>query len=309
MLDINKSLDESNPGIICDTLDGARITVLGKPLTPGPVLIARKHGTFDISDENYIKSGTMDNYTQRLLATLINGRSNIIVCGDSNIGKTTLVRWGVKHLHPKLRIATVELNPELNLNNWYPDRDIISVVAHPELGWSIKKCFQTMLVVSPDVIIVGEARGEGEASQTINACRSGHHGSMTTLHVFTAHEAVTTLALMAMEEGRRMPLNLLEDQVASAFDVIVQMYGNSITGTKKIERIVEVWKGKSGPEFTDLCTWIPSESSFEKGYWKYPNGISDSLAAKLFRFGVSKEEIEVIRQPQQNCIQIEKKIC
>lgn len=284
-------VDESNPGCESRRLDGARVTALGPPVTREPSFVIRKHGTFDISDENYLRSGTMDAYTQRLLSLLVRGRANILICGDANTGKTTLLRWLGRFLHPALRLITIETDRELFLEEWYPERDVISMEAHPELGWDLRRCFAVALRLSPDVLIVGEARGLGEAGQMINACRSGHHGSMGTIHVYSVYEAVSVLAQMALEEGRRLPVGLLEDQVAASFNIIVQMYGSSITGTKKIEHIVEVWRGKNGPEFADLCVWQPIGDTYEEGLWKYPQGISKRLAAKLFRYGVSKKEL------------------
>jgi len=294
------SLDESNPGCESRRLDGARLTALCYPVTRGPCFVLRKHGTFDISEENYLKSGTMSEYILFLLSVLVEGRANILICGDANVGKTTLLRFLFKYLHPLLRVVTIETDRELLIEEWYPDRDVISIEAHPELGWDMKKCFVITLRLSPDVIIVGEARGLGEAGQMINAVRSGHHGSMGTIHVFSAYEAVPALAEMALEEGRRLPVGLLENQVASAFDVIVQMYGNSVTGVKKVEHIVEVWKGKNGPEFRDLCRWVPSDEAYEKGSWKYPFGVSERLAAKLFKFGVSKAKLAALERMREN---------
>ncbi|MCL6560109.1 MAG: Flp pilus assembly complex ATPase component TadA [Firmicutes bacterium] len=289
-------LDESNPGCESRRLDGARLTALTYPLAKGPCFVIRKHGTFDISEDNYVKSGSMSRYILYLLSLLVKGRANILICGDANVGKTTVLRFLVRYLHPKLRIVVIETDRELLIDEWYPDRDILSIESHPELGWDMKRCFTLTLRLSPNVIIVGEARGLGEAGQMINAIRSGHHGSMGTLHVFSVYEAVKVLAQMALEEGRRLPVSLLEDQVAAAFNIIVQMYGNSVTGVKRVEQIVEVWRGKDGPEFSDLCVWEPSDESYEIGCWRYPNGISQRLAAKLFKYGVSKAELEELER-------------
>lgn len=292
------SLDESNPGCESKLLDGTRLTALTYPLVENTCCVFRRQGTFDISDENYIKSGSMDRYTLCLLSTLVKGRANILVVGDANSGKTTLVRWLAKFLNDKLRIITLETSRELFLNKWYPYKDIISIEAHPELGWDMRRCFALILRLSPNVIIVGEARGMGEAGQMINACRSGHHGTMGTLHVYSVYEAPSALAQMAMEEGRRLPLSVLENQVAAAFDIIIQMHGDD--GVRRIDHIVEVSKGKDGPEFRDLCVWEPSEESYDKGKWKYPYGISSTLAAKLFRWRVSKAEIASLERMRKD---------
>lgn len=290
------SLDESSPGVESRRLDGARVTALTEPLTEVPCFVIRKHGTFDISEENYIQSGTMDQYTVELLKMLVKGRANILISGGTGSGKTTLLRWLIKYLDQRLRIVTLETDRELLLNDWYPERDIVSLEAHPELKWDMKKCFTIILRLTPDVIIVGEARGLGEAGQMIEACRRGHHGSMGTIHVGSAHEAISTLAQKAMEEGRRLPIEMLEKQAASAFNVVVQMYGNNITGVKKIENVTEVWLGKEGPEFRDLVLWKPSEESYEVGTWDHPHFISEGLANKLFKYGVGRQEMAAVKE-------------
>lgn len=294
------SLDESNPGIESRRLNGTRITALGPPVTSGPLLVLRKHGTFEISRDNYINSGTMDSYTASLLELLARGRANILICGGANTGKTTLLRWLFSFQHPMLRTVTIETDRELLLDEWYPDRDVVSLEAHPELAWDIKRCFAITLRLSPDVVIVGEARGLGEARGMIDACRSGHHGTMGTIHVLSVHEALSVLAQMAMEEGRNLPLEILENQVAEAFDVIIQMYGNSITGVKKVERITEVRRGNAGPEFHDLVVWEPSAGDYEQGRWSYPGEISDELSRKLFKYGVSRQMLLEMEWERQN---------
>ncbi|MGI9951292.1 ATPase, T2SS/T4P/T4SS family [Moorellaceae bacterium AZ2] len=286
------SLDEGNPGVESRRLDGSRITALCPPLTDRPCFVVRKHGTFDISDENYLQSGTMDRYTMELFKCLVKGRANILISGGTGSGKTTLLRWLVKHLDPRLRIVTLETDRELVLQDWYPERDIVALEAHPEIGWDMRRCFTIILRLTPDVIIVGEARGLGEAGQMIEACRRGHDGSMGTIHVGSPYEAVTTLAQMALEEGRRLPVELLERQVASAFNVVVHMYGNNVSGVKKVEHVVEVSPGDSGPVFRDLCVWQPSEANYEEGTWVHPQFISEALQRKLFKYGVSMQELE-----------------
>ncbi len=290
------NLDESNPGIESMRTDGARITALGPPVTKEPMLVLRKHGTFEITAENYVQSGTMSDYIVQLLTTLAKGRANILISGGTNTGKTTLLRWLAGYHDERLRTITVETDRELFLDEWYPERDIVSMEAHPEIHWDMKRCFEEVLRFSPDIVIVGEARGMGEAKEMIDSCRSGHHGSMGTVHVLSVYEAVNRLAQMAMEEGRRLPIDILEYQIAGAFDVIVQMYGNSITGTKKIERVAEVYNGEQGPEFRDLVTWKPSELDYEKGNWAYPNGLSKEITSKLFKYGVDINELHRLEE-------------
>lgn len=294
------SLDESNPGVESRRFDGTRITALGPPIVPNPMLFLRKHGTFDASTENYVESRTMDHYIVNLLSLLAKGRANILICGGGNTGKTTLLRWLFGFQYPDLITVTIETKWELFLDKWYPDRQVIPFEAHPEVGWDLKRCFVAALRVSPNVIIVGEARGQGEAKELIDAGRSGHDGTMGTIHVKSANKAITTLAQMAMEEGRRLPMEILENQVAESFDIIIQMYGNSITGVKRVIHIAELMETPQGPELRDLCLWQPSDESYEIGKWVYPNGISEELVKKLFMHGVPLSELGGLERSRKN---------
>lgn len=294
------SLDESNPGVESRRMDGTRITALGPPVVPNPMFFLRKHGTFDVSGDNYIKSETMDHYTFNLLSTLAKGRANILICGAGNSGKTTMLRWLFGFHHPALVTVSIETKWELFLDKWYPERQVIAFEAHPEVGWDLKRCFVAALRVSPNVIIVGEARGQGEAKELIDAGRSGHDGTMGTIHVGTVSKAVTTLAQLAMEEGRALPIEIIQQQVAEAFDIIIQMHGNSITGAKKVIHIAELLESSHGPELRDLCVWIPSKECYEVGHWVHPNELSDQLKKKLFMHGVALSELEALERSRVN---------
>ena len=52
------------------------------------------------------------------------------------------------------------------------------------------------------------------------AMNTGHDGSLTTLHAGTAKEAILRLVLMA-RFGMDLPADIIEEQIASALDLIV----------------------------------------------------------------------------------------
>jgi len=270
--------------------DGARITAAIPPVAAHPSVVLRKHNTFQPTRENYLRSGTLNEAISDLLAELVGGRANIMISGPTASGKTALLRFLVGCLDPRLRIVSLETDRELALAQHYPARNIDEMEEHADFGCSLKALFKTALRRSPDVIIFGEARGS-EAEELLKAATRGHDGTMGTVHQSSPEDAVTGVALMVLDDGKNLPLELLRLEVARAFNVIVQLYGDKARGIKRVERITELHVENDRVEFRDLCVWRPSPSDYAQGTWEFPNRISERLAAKLHKYrGVNRHD-------------------
>ena len=244
------------------------------------------------SAQNLIKSETLDNKLLDLLSFLVNGRANILISGGTGTGKTTLLRFLVNYMNENLRIVTLETDCELELRDVYPDRDIVEMEEHTEIGLTMKKQFRTTLRYSPDVIIVGEIRGMGEAVEAVKACTRGHNGSMATIHFGSPEEAIEGCGRMMLEEGLNLPLDVAQMWVASAFDIVIQMFADSRRGIKKITRVTEVRNENNKIKYRDIAVWEPSGSDYFKGRWIYPNSISDELLKRMARFNPRQDLME-----------------
>src|SRR5690606_18258294 len=135
-----------------------------------------KHGTMDMTEETLVASRTVDRRLLGLLATLVRGRANLLISGATDTGKTSLLRFLVRYFHPKLRIVTLENRFELNLDEHYPDRDVVAL-QEGDGRIDMQRAFRHVLRYTPNVIIVGEARG-AEADEMVKACLRGHDGTM-----------------------------------------------------------------------------------------------------------------------------------
>lgn len=291
MHDMGASLDRSNPMVESVRKDGSRLTATCYPVTDTWTFVLRKHHTVDMSVENLERLGTLNRQVWEVLRLLARGRANILFSGNVRSGKTSLMRKLVGELSPALRIVVIGKDLELRLRREYPERNIIEFEAHPEVGAGMSEIFETTLRESPDVILVEEFRGKGEAVEAIRACTRGHPGSMGTAHFNSPREAVEGTAMMLQEEGLNISFEMAKLRVASAFDVVVQLLNDSDRGVKKLISITEI--GVDGEEvfYTDLVRWEPEGGDYlGKGTWRIVSSPSPGLRYKCFRYGVTGDD-------------------
>jgi pilus assembly protein CpaF len=95
----------------------------------------------------------------------------------------------------------------------------------------------------PDRIIVGEVRGS-ETLDMLQAMNTGHEGSLTTIHANTPRDALSRLETLVLTAGLDMPLRAIREQIASAFDVIVQV-SRLVDGSRRVVDVTEVLRMES----------------------------------------------------------------
>jgi pilus assembly protein CpaF len=95
----------------------------------------------------------------------------------------------------------------------------------------------------PDRIIVGEVRGP-ETLDMLQAMNTGHEGSLTTIHANSPRDALARLETLVLTAGVDLPLRAIREQVASAFDVLVQIT-RLVDGSRRISHVTEVLRMES----------------------------------------------------------------
>jgi pilus assembly protein CpaF len=90
----------------------------------------------------------------------------------------------------------------------------------------------------PDRIIVGEVRGP-ETLDMLQAMNTGHEGSLTTIHANSPRDALSRLETLVMTAGVELPHRAIREQIASAFDVLVQIQ-RLVDGSRRITHVSEV---------------------------------------------------------------------
>lgn len=289
MHDAGVSLNTGSPLLEAVRLDGSRLTAFCSPVAGGFGFALRKHGTVEMALENLTRLGTLDEKVWRILSALVRGRCNILVSGPVNSGKTSLLRKLIGELPSGLSIRILDVDNEIRASGIYPDRDILEMEHHPELKVTMRDLFRVILRLSPDVIIVGEFRGAGEALEAIRACVRGHDGSMATAHFSSPEEAVRGTAMLMLEEGLNLSLDQGMVRVAQAFNVVVQTFTDSERGVKKIVGITEIEEDNGAIGFRPLVKWDPFTRDYlGPGRWTVQNAPSGKLCAKMARYGVTR---------------------
>ena len=172
--------------------------------------------------------GTLDLALRDFVRAAMLARKSCIICGGTGAGKTTLLRAMAADIPPSERLVTIEDSLELGLDR-FPDLhpDVVALEARePNLegegGVSLAELVRWALRMSPDRVIVGEARGE-EVLALLNAMSQGTDGSMATLHASSSRGAFSKLATYAVQAPERLPLEATNLLVANAVHFVIYL--------------------------------------------------------------------------------------
>jgi pilus assembly protein CpaF len=102
----------------------------------------------------------------------------------------------------------------------------------------IRELVRNALRMRPDRIIVGEVRG-AETLDMLQAMNTGHEGSLTTIHANGPRDALARLETLVMTAGVELPHRAIREQIASAFDLMVQIQ-RLVDGSRRITHVSEV---------------------------------------------------------------------
>jgi pilus assembly protein CpaF len=103
---------------------------------------------------------------------------------------------------------------------------------------SVRELVRAALRMRPDRVIVGEVRG-GEALDMLQACNTGHDGSLSTVHANSPRDALSRLETLVLYAGVALPVAAVRAQIASAIDVVVQV-ARERHGRRIITEVAEV---------------------------------------------------------------------
>ncbi len=237
---VGRRIDESSPMVDARLRDGSRINAIIPPLAlDGPALSIRRFGKRRYDIEALVEKGSLTREIVDLLRALVRARLNIIVCGGTGSGKTTMLNCLSAFVPEDERIVTIEDSAELSLQQPHvvrletrpPNLEGKGEVTQREL---VKNCLR----MRPDRIIVGEVRG-AEVFDMLQAMSTGHDGSIATIHANSPRESIGRLEMMMLLGGFSIPQRAMRQQIAAALHIVLHVSRMS-DGTRKVMKISEI---------------------------------------------------------------------
>src|SRR6202167_2809950 len=222
-----RRFDRGSPRLSLQLPDGSRLFAL-MAVAARPCLSVRRHRYLKITPDDLVAMGTIDIALREFVRAAMLAKKSCIICGGTAAGKTTLLRAVAADIPPTERLVTIEDSLELGLDR-YPELhpDVVALEAREanlegEGGVSLAELVRWALRMSPDRVIVGEARGE-EVLALLNAMSQGTDGSMATLHASSSRGAFSKLATYAVQAPERLPLEATNLLVANAIHFVIYL--------------------------------------------------------------------------------------
>ncbi len=220
----NKRVDESSPYVDFMLKDGSRVNVILPPCSLiGPVMTVRKFNDAIGTVDDLLNLKMIDKNIATLLIAAMKAKFNVIFCGATGSGKTTMLNVFSRHIPSEERIVTIEDTPELRLLQDH----VVTLVSKPSNiegrgEITMRELFVNSLRMRPDRIIIGEVRGE-EMLDLIQSISSGHSGSLAIVHAETPEDCFNRMVMMMLMAGVRLSTDQIQKQVARAIDIVVHV--------------------------------------------------------------------------------------
>ena len=234
-----RRIDLSHPFVDARLPDGSRLHIVIPEITAENWAInIRKHLMRGKSLRELAVLGAMTNQVAEFLESCVAARSNLLVSGATQAGKTTILNALVSAVTPTERVVTIEevfeLKPRL------PDCVAMQTRSANLDGVgeiTIRRLIKEALRMRPSRIVIGEIR-EAESLDLLIALNSGIPG-MATIHANSAREAIRKLQTLPLLAGENITQDFLTPTVYSAIDFVIHVE-RDVSGKRRISEVCKV---------------------------------------------------------------------
>lgn len=238
--------------VISDSKDGDRITCARPPFAESFAFWVRK---FSSSNPNKLENLIVQEGKElpiAIIRSLVKGCMTIVFTGETDSGKTTLLKAAVGEINDTFPIRTIEIFLEMWLSRLYPHKQITAFRTTDSITTSQAIAF--MKKTNAKVMIAGESADFETAAKVVELSLVGSKHTMSTCHPMTTEGLIEYHTSAVMSKGIELYSDdrRAEASVARALNFDIHMV-KSKTGERYIERITEII-----PVETDITEW-PNE--------------------------------------------------
>src|SRR6266403_533361 len=220
---LGDDIPESKPILDSRLPDGSRDAAVIPPCRLGGVTLTIRNSNnrhFDMED--LIREGTLDRALANHLEDYVLARKNVLICGGTGTGKSTLLSILGKFIPQDERVLVIEDTAELQL----PQENLVRFEARREQNGlpavAIRDLLKAALRHRPDRIILGEVRG-GEAFDLLQLLNTGHSGTLCTIHANSAQQGLARFTSCVLQSGVDLPYRSIKINIADSLNVVIHV--------------------------------------------------------------------------------------
>jgi pilus assembly protein CpaF len=270
---LGDDISEAKPILDSRLPDGSRVAAVIPPCSiHGVALTIRKFNSHRFKMKDLIEIGTVTPDLAEQLEGFVAQRKNILICGGTSSGKTTLANVLMEFIPDYERIVLIEDTAEIQIQK----ENVLRFEARREQNdlpaVTIRDLLKATLRHRPDRIIVGEIRG-GEAFDLLQLLNTGHSGTLSTVHANSAAQGISRFTTCVLQSGVEMPYRAIKTNIADSLNIIVQIERRP--GKRFVSEVLEIRGYDESSDHYDLRQVIfPSKDAGIT----HPTLVSEALA-------------------------------
>ncbi len=270
---LGDDISEAKPILDSRLPDGSRVAAVIPPCSiHGVALTIRKFNSHRLKMKDLIEIGTVTPDLAEQLEGFVAQRKNILICGGTSSGKTTLANVLMEFIPDYERIVLIEDTAEIQIQK----ENVLRFEARREQNdlpaVTIRDLLKATLRHRPDRIIVGEIRG-GEAFDLLQLLNTGHSGTLSTVHANSAAQGISRFTTCVLQSGVEMPYRAIKTNIADSLNIIVQIERRP--GKRFVSEVLEIRGYDERSDHYDLRQVIFAS---ENAGITHPTLVSEALA-------------------------------
>jgi len=237
---LGDDISEAKPILDSRLPDGSRVAAVIPPCSVhGVALTIRKFNSHKFKMKDLIQMGTLTAELATQLEDYVAQRKNILICGGTSSGKTTLANVLTEFIPNHERIVLIEDTAEIQIQK----ENVLRFEARREQNGlpavTIRDLLKATLRHRPDRIILGEIRG-GEAFDLLQLLNTGHSGTLSTVHASSATQGISRFTTCVLQSGVEIPYRAIKTNIGDSLNIIVQIERRP--GVRFVSEVLDIRK-------------------------------------------------------------------